>query len=885
MTKKRIFRIVKWFVGITVGLMLLITGGIYYFKDEIIGMVLDEVNAHLKAKVKIDNVDIAFWSSFPNLSVDFNGVFIPDTYEGATDKDTLFYSEKIRLRFNPMDMWREEYRLKRIDLYPGTLKLKVNENGDVNYDILKETSDTTQTNFNFDLQKVNINNLRFSYDNKQINHRYATDLVETELEGKFAEKVFTIHAKSKQIVRETKSGQLNFVSNKAVDLDINVEIDQNKGTLTIPLTTINIAKLPFEFSGFLSPDDLKFTIEAKQLALTDVVKNFTIQGVEQVKNYSGAGIVKFLLVIEDNNRKDTDKIDVDCSFDIKNGRLTEPVNNIKISSLNLNGHYSNNGGNDFLTLKNIRFETKTGPFSGNLKISEMSMPKFEGNANGNLDLLAIHQLFPIPTIDKIGGNLLVNADFSVKSLIGGKFDIQKCEGGVEFLDNYVQLIDDKRHFHTIKGAVSLKNNDVVLNAFSVKLGSSDLALNGSFTNLIGFFKEESKLKAQVSVLSSNIRIEDLGTTSKEVQKQSNAPRAYVLPHLIDGSLNLAVNKISYEGHVFEQLQGNLRLNDRLLSFNDIKFKTSGANVVGSVKITEQSEEYFYSVCNLSSSNIQLKQLMKDWNNFSQSVIRDENISGQAAASLYFEAPFDLRTGISLKQLKSDLRLKIENGRLKGVKAFDEMVQNLKTPMTKLVLGADNIVGFGEKLSDLKFETMENTLLIRDGVITIPEMKINSSALNIQASGTHTFENAIDYRFAFRLRDLKRKKASEFGEIIDDNTGLMIYLRMHGQLDNPQFAWDKESKAEERKAYNEQEKQTVKSMLKTDFGLFKKDSTVQKYEEVKRPKEVLEVQYGDDKKQEDEFEQEKKKKEGKLNNFFKKMEQEDKSRKKVELEFE
>jgi hypothetical protein len=884
MMKKRIFQILKWFFGIVIGIVLLITGGLYYFKDEIIGMVLEEVNAHLKSKVKVENVDLAFWSSFPNLSVDFNQVFIQETYETSTEKDTLFYSDKIRLRFNPMDIWREEYKLKRIDVLPGTLRLKVNSHGVINYDILKESSDTTETNFAFDLQKVKIEKLRFSYTNNQINHRYATDLIDTELEGKFSEKVFTLHAKSNQIVRETRSGQVNFVSNKSLDLDINLEIDQNKGTLSIPLTTINIAKLPFQFSGFLSPDNMKFTVEAKKLTLTDVVKNFTVQGIQEVLNYSGSGNVNFLLVIKDN-RKDNEKFDVDCKFGVVNGKLTEPTKQIQVSALSLNGNYSNNGGNDFLILNDIQFQTKTGPFKGNLKISEFNAPKFVGKANGNLDLTIVHQLFPIPTIEKLGGNLLVNTDFDIKSYPDKKIDILKAEGTVQFIDNYVQLIDDKRYFHSVNGSIYLKNNDIGIDNLSVKIGDSDLNMNGMFTNIVNYFRTENQLQAQITIQSNNIRIEDLGTTSKEVQKQTAAPRTYMLPHLINGNLNLTIGKLSYEGHSFEQIQGNLLLADRTLTFSDIKFKTSGANVTGSVKIKEESEEYFHTVSTLSSSNIQLKQLMKDWNNFKQNVIQDKHISGQAAASLYLEAPFDLRTGINLKLVKSDLQLKIENGRLKDVDAFKSIVESMKTPAAKLVLGGGNIKSFGDKLSDLKFETLENTLVIRDGTITIPEMKINSSALNIETRGTHTFDNKIDYRFSFRLRDLKEKKTSEFGEIIDDNTGMSVYLRMFGLLENPQFEWDKETKSEERKAYNEQEKQTIKSMLKTDLGLFKKDSTVQKYEEVKKPKEVLEVQYGEDKKQSEEFEQEKKKKDGKLNNFLKKMEQEEKNRKKVDVEFE
>jgi len=890
MTKRRILKIVGWFVGIILSLVLLISGAIYFFKDEIIAVVLTEINAHLKAKVEVKKVDLSFWSSFPNLSVDFNHVFISDTYEYASNKDTLFFSEQVRFRFNPMDIWREEYKLKQIDIKPGTLQLKVDEHGLVNYDILKETSDTTETNFAFDLQKVKIKDLQFSYTNRQINHRYATDLLSTELEGKFADKVFTLHAKSSHLVKETRSGQVNFVSDRHADLDINVEIDQEKGTLKIPLTTIYIERLPFEFTGFLSPEKMKFTIESKSLSLTDVVKNFSLKEVDHVKNYSGTGNVNFFLNIEDNDRINDTKIAIDCQFNVKNGSLKEPTQNLQISLLNLSGNYSNNkgNGNEYLALNNIQFVTSTGPFKGNLKITEFNAPRYQGSANGSLNLAVVHSIFPIPSIEQIGGSLQLNTDFHVKTLsMNGKsnYDIIQCEGGIEFNDNYIQLIDDKRQFNSINGAVYLKNNNVGINELTVKLGNSDLNINGLFNNIVGFFKKESNLVASVSIQSNKMQLEDLGTTSKTVQKQTNAKKEFILPQHVEGKLNLLIGKINYENHQFEQVQGELQLTNRTLNFSNIKFKTSGANVSGNIRIKETSEEYFQTVSNLSSTNIQLRQLMKDWNNFSQEVIRSEHISGQAAASLFLDAPFDLRTGINFKQIKSELNLKIENGRLKDVETFKSMVESMKSPTTKLLLGANNIKSFGDKLMDLRFETLENTLYIKDGVITIPEMKINSSALNIETKGTHSFDNTIDYRFSFRLKDLKEKKTSEFGEIVDDNTGFMVYLRMYGNLDNPQFAWDKDSKAEDRKAYNEQEKQNVKSMLKSEFGIFKKDSTVQHYQEVKKQKEVLEVEYGNDTKQKEEFEQQKKKKDSKLNNFLDKMKEEEKNRKKVEVEFD
>jgi uncharacterized protein YxeA len=112
MWKKRLLKFGKWFFGILLSLVVVISLILYIFKDEICGAVIDKMNAYLKTKVEVAEVDLTFWSTFPNLSVDFNHVFIQDPYEGATRSDTLFASQQVRLKFNPFDIWRENYTVK-----------------------------------------------------------------------------------------------------------------------------------------------------------------------------------------------------------------------------------------------------------------------------------------------------------------------------------------------------------------------------------------------------------------------------------------------------------------------------------------------------------------------------------------------------------------------------------------------------------------------------------------------------------------------------------------------------------------------------------------------------------------------------------------------------
>ena len=147
-----------------------------------------------------------------------------------------------------------------------------------------------------------------------------------------------------------------------------------------------------------------------------------------------------------------------------------------------------------------------------------------------------------------------------------------------------------------------------------------------------------------------------------------------------------------------------------------------------------------------------------------------------------------------------------------------------------------------KLQDLQFETLENTFIIRNSRLEIPSMTIRSSALDMDVSGSHTFSNKIDYRFAFRFRDLKEKSVeSEFGEEVDDGTGMKIYMRMYGDLDNPTIEWDKTGRKQQAAENRAAEKETVKAMLKSEFGLFKADSTVKNYQPKQFPKEELRIE--------------------------------------------
>ena len=882
---KRILKFGMWFFGIILSIMLLISAGLYYFKDEICGVVITEVNQYLKAKVTVEKVDLAFWGSFPNLSVDFNQVFIQDSYEKSTNKDTLLYSDRIRLKFNPMDIWEEKYDVKKIEVSPGTVKLKINEKGESNYDILKDTKDTTASKFDLNLKEVLFNDIRFSYKNKATAQTYISDITELSLNGAFNEKQFDLASNIDMQINQIKSGNVPLISNKRSHFNIKLSVNQENGTVEIPTCTIFIANLPFEFAGKITPNDLKFKLKANELELKDFANNFKHSSIENIDKFGGSGTVNF--DVDMNGKVDTEEpLEVVCDFGIQNGALVDPIKKLKISNISLKGKYSNIGGKakEFLKLSRVSFNTPGGPFSGNALLTNFDAPIIDGNARGNINLKVANSLFSFPGVENIGGNIQLNSQFIIQALTQAdqslKYDLQTCEGDIELDNVELQLKDDKRNFRNVNGNIYLRDDEAGIDNVSLKVGNSDLKIDGVFNQIVGFLRKEDKIIANLDIQSRFLNVQDLSSETK--QEQISDGRNWILPSNVDGKVSVNINELKYEKHIFKELVSNIQISDKMIYFPELSVKNANAFIRGALTIEERTPEVFTISTKATSDNVEMKPLFKEWDNFHQDVITENNIFGKIRVLLEFEAPFDLRGGIIEKEIKSKVQLRISEGRLKNVMAFKSITESMKGSSAKFILNKNNINEFEKKLLDLKFENFENTFIIRNGRLEIPSMVIESNALDVKLEGTHDFNNNIDYRFAFRFRELKQQKSDEeFGEVVDDGTGVKLFVRMFGNMDNPTVQWDESAKKQQAKENREAAKQDAKSILKSEFGLFKNDTTVKNFKAIEKPKEELKIEFGPEKPETQK--QKEPKKDSKINKTLNKWKQEAGKEKKEEFE--
>ena len=156
---------------------------------------------------------------------------------------------------------------------------------------------------------------------------------------------------------------------------------------------------------------------------------------------------------------------------------------------------------------------------------------------------------------------------------------------------------------------------------------------------------------------------------------------------------------------------------------------------------------------------------------------------------------------------------------------------------------------GADLQNIKFSTLKNTIEIKQQKIYIPTMEIKSSALELTASGTHSFDNIVDYKLELLLSQITGRKVkemnTEFGTIADDGLGRSkIFLTMKGPMADPKIKFDSEAVEEKIVDDIKKENKNLKGVLNKEFGWFKKDTALVKNPPQKKKKEELQLERGD-----------------------------------------
>lgn len=611
-------------------------------------------------------------------------------------------------------------------------------------------------------------------------------------------------------------------------------VDQTRQTVQLPQAQIQLAKLPFLIDGDFGPNKSALDIQAVKVSLQQLVQTLSPAHFKELQRIKAAGEVSFQLHYQ--SAIDRQNPVVEAYFGLQNGSLTEPQFGSRISGFECFGTYKN-VPIDEVRVERFSFQTRGSKFTGQLQLTDFAAPVLRFNTKGKVPLALVHALYPIAEIETVNGAANLQASGVFHQTTSLEWQAISLKGKAQIKAPRLKLNALQKPFNAVNCTVQFNKADLNLQQFQAHIGQSDFELHALFP---GIFKSKRVNEQQLiegAIEARHMAISDFQT------KTGAAPTAWILPSDLQVDLLFQIQELQWEQKRVENLAGKLHLNNRKIQFNSVQFRHAAGSWNGDCTLLELSPEYFKIAACGTVKQLEVSAFLKQWDNFDQEVITYEQLSGFGALDFNIQTNYGLSNGLEENSLKARIFCRLQNGRLYHAPLLQELAGTLTYGKGRPILGAKNQAALQQKLQDVHFETLQNTFVISDRQLHFSKMRLASSALDIDLVGKHSFDHQIDYALGLRFRDLLiQETQTEFGEIIDDGTGVHLFVRISGTLDDPKVSWDQNGKKAYSKQKLAQSNQESKEMLKSTFGLYQNDLSVGTYEPSTAPHETIKVKF-------------------------------------------
>lgn len=882
---KRILVSLGILIALVIGFVLIV---VFMYEDEVKKFATAQLNKHLKVNVHVkpSDIELTLWDQFPQASLRFSDVLIPD-YTSENQKDTMLFAKNIYFNFDFWDMMSGKYEVKNVVVRDAIAKVKVTDDGVPNYDIWKsENTDKDPDNsFSFALEKLIGENLQISYENGLKNEKFDFDAKDILFEGKFTNKQYDLKSTADLNINEISIDSVTYIKDKPGELDLDLAIDNDKNVYRINKGALNVAELLFSSSGtYCAQEDsnrIDLNIKGKNIDLASAFSIFPKKYVGALGKYNAQGLVVFNMDI--NGEIDSiQSPKVVSNFYVEGGSLVEKISKTTLSNISLSGHFNSDTlSSNLLTLSDVSANLDVGTIAGSLRVEDLSSPNIKANTNGNINLYLLHNFLRNTNVEILTGN----SDFAFNLAMhqeNGSMEIDNSKGTFHIQNGKLKLPSSPILYSSVNGTLKLNNNNASFEKIKGNAQTSDFEMTGKLNNLIPYmFDANQTLSITADLTSKEVDLDPILNSKKPEVAFASQPEAFNLPQNIKLSLSTKVDKLTMGKLNASKIKGSISLADQKITANNCSFKANKGNYKLSFGLEQLPDNQFLWDTKINAKQVDIKNFFKEMDNFGQDFLTDENIKGKANMDLDLAFLLSPYFDVNVPSIKAKSSITIKNGELINQPTLAEIGAYFsEQKITKRVLDTDK---FNKKIKHVKFKELKNTLSIENEKIFIPKMSIASNIMDISVGGWHGFNDSIDYHFNFRLRDvLVQNESEEFGPIQDDELGVKLFLHMFGTLDNPNYELDKEERKLERKEAIAEEKANVKSILKSELGIFKNDSTVAQYKAPEKapvkwelesfseddPKEVTASDNGST--TEKQTKKPKDKKDSKFNKFLKKM---------------
>ncbi|WP_338731792.1 AsmA family protein [Mangrovimonas cancribranchiae] len=793
-------------LGITLGIIFLLLLAIpFVFQGQIKDMVKTFLNQNLNAQVEFSDVDLSFIRSFPQAYANVDDLTI--TNKKPFEGETLATVKSIAFTMSIKELFKtaneDAIVINSINIDEALVTLKTNTLGQTNYDIALEneniettTEDTnSDSSFAFDIEDYAITNSALTY----IDESSKTEFFITELnhEGKG-----TFSAEKSELNTNTEANvslsldSTKYLNNNHIKLEAILGLDLENQKYTFKDNKAYINQLPLEFDGFVQLLDegqnMDITFKNPGSSFKDflavIPENYSkdISNVETTGNFKISGVVKGMITEKTIPTMDINIVSNNASF--KYPDLPKSIKNISINTSIKNT--SGNLDDTFVDIQTLNFKIDEDVFKSSAVLKNITQNMLvNANIDGTLNLGNITKAYPVELDNELTGILKgnINTNFDMNAIETNAYNRIKNNGTVSISDFIFSSEDIVNPIEITQANIDFKPGTITLKNFNASTGQSDLHATGTIENLLGFLLSDKKLQGNFNVNSNNFVVSDFMVPDEETgedNKTTGESESLKIPDFLDCTINADAKEVVYNNLTLKDVKGSLVIKDQQASLNNMTSQifNGGLSINGLVDTKNDTPTFNLD---LGADNFDISQSFKDLELLQVLAPIANVLQGKLNSTLHLSGDLDSEFSPKLTSISGD--------------AFAELLtKEITTENSPLLSKLESNVDFID-FKKLNLNDLKANLEFNNGQVNVKPFNVKYEDIDIQVSGAHSFDKAIDYNVVFQVpaKYLGSDVNRLIGKIDDkevNNLSIPVTANIGGSFTSPTVKTDLSSAA-------------------------------------------------------------------------------------------
>ncbi len=797
----------------------------YVYQDDVKNRLILELNSHLKVSVQQGGIELTLIKRFPRASLRMHDVFINEVRTDSATADTLLYAKDLYLEFSLLSLLGGDYTVSELHgenvcLYPG-----LDAHGSENWLIWKSDS-TANGGTDLKLKKVTFDHLQARYRDDRSGLEIRSSSEKLAVRGRFRPEGSSLTIKGDLLLQHWADAHgIQFTDRKA-DVDLRLGFGGADGAFRIEkgsevLTGDVPVAVTLALTNSTKGKALDLHANGFNMALGDVVALLPESLHKRMRHYDLHGDADIAIHCSGPLKGDGPALSL--GMKVRDGRLKESASGTVLKAVRgeLALELAPSGTVRKLVVKGFSADAASGTIGGDVELNGLANAALKADIHGDIALADLMRFARIDTLEEAEGRL--KADAHVQGRIRDVAHIKATDlralaisGTMELHEASLKLKGVRHRVSALNAALALHGNDAQVNGLRCEVQGNTIELSGTLRNLMPYLLfPDQRLTIEARGSSPELDLAALLSTEAVTSEHTAAASGdytVKLPAQIEMDLRIAVDELVFEDFSAQKITGTISLRDRVLNVAPIAFNSAEGMVNGSLKLDGRGESAYPLGIDAQVKNIDITRLFHEFRNFGQTFITDAHLKGRGDVRLTLTAALSPALKLDQNSLHCIADIAIEQGQLNNHAPMMAVADYVRT--NKLVAPFVDTDELKTRLAHVTFSRLENQIEIKDREVHVPSILVRSSAMDIEVSGVQTFDGGVDDHLNFRLGELFRSKSTsdEFGPVVDDGTGLRLFLHMFGTTQDLRFGNDGAAAAARRKEQVKHETAELKGIL-------------------------------------------------------------------------